>query len=121
MSGRIITAGSFSWRAPGEAAITDKMMGVASSEEQSRFVGYGNFDAMLEMLEKATAVSSYIAGDRFTAADVYFGSGLLYGAEYGNVPDRPGFAAYKERLSSRPAYLKAKYIDDALAPSSIRK
>jgi glutathione S-transferase len=104
---------------PGEAAITDKMMGVAPSEEQSRFVGYRNFEAMLNMLEKATALYPYVAGDRFTAADVYFGSGLLYGAEYGNVPDRPGFAAYKERLVCRPAYLRAKSIDDALALSRI--
>ncbi|WP_346283140.1 glutathione S-transferase family protein [Bradyrhizobium sp. BRP22] len=100
---------------PGEAAVVDKLMGVAPSAEQRRFVGYGNFDAMMMMLEVATTKHPYIAGDRFTAADVYFGGQLIFGTEHGSMPERPSFAAYKERLVARPAYLRAKSIDDALA------
>jgi glutathione S-transferase len=100
---------------PGEAAVVDKLMGLAPSAEQRRFVGYGNFDAMMMMLEIATTRYPYIAGERFTAVDVYFGGLLIFGLEYGSIPDRPGFAAYKERLMARPAYLRAKSIDDALA------
>ena len=57
-------------------------------------------------------------GERFTAVDVYFGGLLIFGTEYGSIPDRPGFAAYKERLLARPAYLRAKSTDDALAAAS---
>lgn len=39
---------------PGEAAVVDKLVGLAPSAEQRRFVGYGNFDAMMMMLEIAT-------------------------------------------------------------------
>jgi glutathione S-transferase len=103
---------------PGEAAVVDKLMGLAPSAEQRRFVGYGNFDAMMMMLEIATTRYPYIAGERFTAVDVYFGGLLIFGLEYGSIPDRPGFAAYKERLVARPAYLRAKSIDDALVADS---
>jgi glutathione S-transferase len=99
---------------PGEAAVVDKLMGLVPSAEQRRFVGYGSFDAMTMMLEIATTRHPYIAGDRFTAADVYFGGLLMYGTEQGTIPDRTGFAAYKERLAVRPAYLRAKSIDDDL-------
>ena len=99
---------------PGEAAVVDKLMGLAPSAEQRRFVGYGNFDAMMMMLEVATTKHPYIAGDRFTAADVYFGGQLIFGTEHGSMPDRPSFAAYKERLIARPAFVRAKSIDDAL-------
>ena len=103
---------------PGEAAVVDKLMGLVPNAEQRRFVGYGNFDAMMAMLEIATTRHPYIAGERFTAADVYFGGLLISGTEYGSIPDRPSFAAYKERLVARPAYLRAKSIDDALVADS---
>ncbi|MET0724367.1 MAG: glutathione S-transferase family protein [Tardiphaga sp.] len=100
---------------PGEAAVIDKLMGLVPSAVQRRFVGYGDFDAMTTMLEIATTRHPYIAGERFTAADVYFGGLLVYGTEHGTIPYRPAFAAYKERLVTRPAYLRAKSIDDALS------
>jgi len=103
---------------PGEAAVVDKLMGIAPSAVQRRFVGYGNFDAMMMMLEIATTKYPYIAGDRFTAVDVYFGGQLIFATEQGSMPDRPSFAAYKERLIARPAYQRAKSIDDALAADS---
>ena len=37
-------------------------------------VGYGDFGRVMDTLEPAVAGGSYIAGDRFTAADVYVGS-----------------------------------------------
>ena len=57
-------------------------------------------------LEAAVTGQDYVAGARFTAADVYFGSLVLEA--------RPAFASYWERISARPAAKRAQEIDDAL-------
>ena len=82
--------------------------------EQGRMAGYGSYDAMVDVLEKAAGAHDYIAGNRFTAADVYVGSQVLWGLEFGTLPKRAGFEAYATRLSARPAYQSAKAIDGAL-------
>jgi len=58
----------------------------------------------------------YMVGDSFTAADVYLGSGIGFGMQFGMIEKRPAFERYWQRLSARPAALRAKEIDDALAP-----
>jgi glutathione S-transferase len=61
----------------------------------------------------------YVTGGSFSAADIYVGAQILWGKMLGTLPDRPGFAAYAERLTERPAAVRAREIDDALmsAPS----
>ena len=54
----------------------------------------------------------YVAG-AFSAADVYLGSQIVWGMSFGTVAPRPGFAAYAERLTARPAYARANAADDA--------
>ena len=78
--------------------------------------GYGNFASVMDGLEAAVAGKSYVAGDRFSAADVYFGSQIGWGLAFGSIEARPAFEAYWRPLSERPAYLRAKSIDDALVP-----
>jgi hypothetical protein len=36
----------------------------------------------------------WIAGARFTAADVYVGSAVDWGIKFGTLPERPGFMLY---------------------------
>ena len=52
---------------------------------------------------------------RFTAADVYLGSHLLWGSMFGWLPQRSSFDAYLARLKERPAYQRGNEKDDALA------
>lgn len=99
---------------PVEQAVTNRAMGFTPSDEQSRMAGYGNYDLAVDVLEKAVAASPYIAGDRFTAADVYVGSQVIWGVQFGTVPKRAAFEDYIARLSSRPAYIRAKAIDNDL-------
>jgi glutathione S-transferase len=106
---------------PGEAAVVDRAMGVTPTAEQRRFVGYGDFGAMMMMLETATTQHLYIAGDRFTAADVYVGGLLLAGTALGSIPDSASFANYKDRIATRPAYLRAKALDDELVAEGYPK
>ena len=65
----------------------------------------------------AVSRSDYIAGDRFTAADVYAGSQIGWGMMFGGIEKRPAFERYWERIGTRPAALRAREIDDALMPS----
>jgi glutathione S-transferase len=56
----------------------------------------------------------YIAGDRFTAADVYVGSGIGWYTGWNLLPKTPAFEEYLGRIMSRPAAQRASELDDAL-------
>ena len=99
---------------PVEAAVTNKALKVEVNEEQSRFVGYGNFDAAIDALELALKPGPYICGDQFTAADLYVGSQIGYGMLFGSIEKRPLFEDYFARLQARPAAIRARELDDAL-------
>lgn len=99
---------------PIEAAITNKALGVEVPEERRRMAGYGCFDDVLQALEVAVGGRDYVTGDRFSAADVYFGSSLSWGIQFGMIEKRPSFERYRQRLASRPAAVRAREIDDAL-------
>ena len=99
---------------PVEQAITNRSLGFEVPADKAMMAGYGSYDAMVDVLEKAAGAHDYIAGNRFTAADVYVGSQVLWGLEFGTLPKRAGFEAYATRLSARPAYQSAKAIDGAL-------
>ncbi len=99
---------------PLEQAITNRSMGFMPTAQQFRMAGYGSYDMAIDVLEKAVSAHPYIAGDRFTAADVYVGSQVGWGLQFGTVPKRAAFEDYFARLSSRPAYIRGKAIDNDL-------
>lgn len=96
---------------PVEAAVTNNSLGWAPNEQQQRMAGYGTYDTVVDVLDRQVAASPYVCGERFTAADVYFGSQIIWGQQFGSLPKRDSFAAYAERLAARPAYAKAKKLD----------
>lgn len=100
---------------PVEAAVTNKVLGVVVPAGRERMAGYGSFAAVMDALEGAVSQGPYVAGDGFTAADVYVGSQIGWGLQFGTIEKRPAFERYWARLSRRPAALRAKEIDDALA------
>ncbi|WP_277983383.1 glutathione S-transferase family protein [Sphingomonas faeni] len=99
---------------PVEAATGNRALGVVPDAAQQRMIGYGSFDRVIDVLEQAVAAHPYIAGDRFTTADVYVGSQVIWGMQFGWLPKREAFAEYAARLIERPAYLRAAALDDAL-------
>lgn len=101
---------------PVEAAMSNRAAKVETPPEMSRMYGYGSYDLAVDVLEKAVTGRDYICGDRFTAADVYVGSEILFFMRFGMLPDRAAFTDYAARLSARPAYVRANEIDDALMP-----
>ncbi|AWB20511.1 glutathione S-transferase family protein [Methylobacterium currus] len=99
---------------PVEAAVTNKALGVEVSEERRRMVGYGSMAEVLDALEGAVSGREYLAGGRFSAADLYLGSHLMWGMQFGGIERRPAYEAYVARLAARPAALRAREIDDRL-------
>ena len=101
---------------PLEAAVTNRALGVDVPEEKRGFVGYGSFELVVTALAGALASHDYIAGDEFTAADVYVGSHVEYGLRFGMLPEERVFVAYRDRLLGREAWKRAADLDDALLP-----
>ncbi len=99
---------------PLESAITNRSLDVTVKDEQQRMVGYGTYDKVLDILSERVLKSPYIAGDQFTAADVYVGSHVAWGLLFGSMDKRPGFEEYAARVYERPAFKIAKEIDTKL-------
>jgi glutathione S-transferase len=74
-------------------------------------VGYGDLATVLTTLEQAVAASPFIAGESFSAADVYVGSQVIWGMQFGTLERSPVFEAYAERLRAREAYQRAQDLD----------
>ncbi len=104
---------------PLEAVTADKALGVAPTADQQRMVGYGSLDHVVDALEGAVKANPYIAGDRFTAADVFVGSHIAWGMQFGTLPQRDAFDAYVARIMGREAAARAREIDDALMPQPV--
>jgi hypothetical protein len=82
-------------------------------EGRERMAGYGSFVDAMNALESAVSQSDYVAGEGFTAADVYVGSHIGWGLMFGTIEKCPAFEQYWARISARPAAVRAKEIDDA--------
>jgi glutathione S-transferase len=99
---------------PLESAIVNAALGFEVSEDKRMTVGYGTKDLALDAIETAIADSPYVTGDAFSAADVYVGSQIAFGLQFGTVPERESFAAYVARVTDRDAYRRAVAIDDGV-------
>lgn len=99
---------------PVEQAVTNQALGLVPPPEKSGMVGYGSFDQVVNVLDQLLAGRDYACGDRFTACDVYLGSQLLWGLDFGTLPRRDSFESYAARLRTREAYRRGKDIDGAL-------
>jgi glutathione S-transferase len=101
---------------PVEAAITNRFLGFVVPPERKAMAGYGSFEDVMHTLESVLSKNEYLAAGRFTAADLYLGSHIGFGLQFGTIEKRPVFENYFQRLSSRPAAVRAREIDDALLP-----
>ncbi len=99
---------------PLEAATSNRVLGFEASADQEAMVGYGNLNNVVNALELAVA-EGYVAGDRFSAADIYVGSHVQWGLDMTKALEkRPAFVDYCNRLSGREAKARAGQLDDAL-------
>jgi glutathione S-transferase len=96
---------------PLEAAVINTSMGFEVPEEREVMAGYGNLARALDTLETAISDVPYIAGDRFSAADVYVGSQISWGLQFGTISKRPRFEEYAARVTDREAYRRGNELD----------
>ncbi|PXW72921.1 glutathione S-transferase [Blastomonas natatoria] len=99
---------------PIEQAVISRSMGWQTPEDKQAMLGFGSYELAAATLASWLAEHDYVCGDRFTAADVYVGAQVDWGQAFGTLPALPAFAAYAERLRARPAYQRAKAIDNEL-------
>jgi glutathione S-transferase len=99
---------------PLEAATSNKSAGFVVTEPLQRMMGYGTFEKTMDAVEGALSGGDYLAGGRFSAADLYLGAQLDFGLRFGALEKRPAFLAYVEKLTARPAYQRAQAIDGKL-------
>ncbi len=104
---------------PVEAAGSARSLGFEpQSPEQQRQVGFGSLGRVTDTLERAVGDAPYLAGDRFSAADVYLGSLIGWGLQFETIERRPALEGYVARILDREACRRAKAIDDAAMPPS---
>jgi len=103
---------------PLESCLVGRALGFDVPQEKQRMAGYGNYTDMLATLELALKNTPYIAGDNFSAADVYVGAQVIWGLHFETIERRPVFENYAKRVAERPAYIRANEIDDALMAES---
>ncbi|MGY5807462.1 glutathione S-transferase family protein [Rhizobium sp. LEGMi198b] len=101
---------------PMEMAVTNSALGFEIPPERLRMAGCGSLEHVFDTLEQAVSASPFIAGDRFTAADVYVGSHVGWGLNFGTIEKRQAFIDYWGRISDRDAYRRGNELDNAAMP-----
>ena len=84
-----------------EPAVVDRAAG--REPAQRAMSSYGEFDTMLNTVVAALVPGPYLLGDRFSAADVLWGTALSWTTQFKLVPERPEIADYIRRIRARPA------------------
>ena len=75
---------------------------------------YGDYDTMLKTLTDQLARGPWLLGERYTSADVLWGTALDWTTQFKLVPELPLIRAYIDRVGARPAVQRARAADAAL-------
>ena len=96
---------------PLESWLTAKQTGTLASPTAA---GYGAEGDVVRVLEQAVTGKTFLAGDHFTAADLYMTAYLDFYMQFGMLERLPAFEAFCAHHLHRPAGLAAKARDEAL-------
>ena len=99
---------------PVEQAFTNHAVGWEVPADKERMFGYGNYDRVVSVMDELLTLRDYVCGDRFTAADVYVGSQIMFPMQFGMIPERESFVRYRGRLQARDAYKRGNQIDEGV-------
>jgi len=95
-----------------EPAIVDRALKRESAPPATS--PYGDYDTTLKTVTDQLAAGTYLLGERFSAADVLWGTALTWVTKFGLVPELPMIRTYIERIGARPAVARAKAKDAEL-------
>ncbi|RAI04172.1 glutathione S-transferase [Acuticoccus sediminis] len=101
-----------------DPAVIAKALDFQVPPEREAAAGFGSFQRTFDTLEAALSAGPYLAGDKFTAADLYVGAQLNWGMGFNIIEPRPVFKDYAGRLTARDAYKRASALDDAAMKAS---
>ena len=104
---------------PVEAAFSNKSVGWEPDADKQRMFGYGSFDRAIDTLETAVSGKRFIAGDKFSAADVVVGSTIGFMLMFKLLDPRPAFTAYLASVTDRDAYRRGKQIDEQATAETV--
>ncbi|MFC4726963.1 glutathione S-transferase family protein [Coralloluteibacterium thermophilus] len=79
---------------------------------------YGDYESMIATLAAQLGRGDYILGDRLTAADILWGTGLRWTTGFGLVEATPVLRAYIDRVTAHPAFARAAELDAPLVPAT---
>ncbi|MGO9133215.1 MAG: glutathione S-transferase family protein [Methylovirgula sp.] len=96
-----------------EPAVVDKAL--QREPGRASMMPYGDFDTMFGALVKQLESGPYFLGQRFSAADLLWGSALTWMVQFKLIPELPVIAAYVERHKARPAYQRVTAKDAEIA------
>jgi glutathione S-transferase len=101
---------------PLEAAVSARLFGfdTAGDPRKEMSAGWGSYARVIDTLDGWFQGRDYVCGPRFTMADVYVGSAVDWGMQFGTIEKRASLEAYAERVRAREAYQAGKAIDNAL-------
>jgi glutathione S-transferase len=95
-----------------EPAVIDKSMQREPAPPSTN--SYGDYDTMLKTLVDQLERGPYLLGERFSAADVLWGTALNWTTMFKLVPELPVIRAYIDRVLARPALQRAAALDAEL-------
>lgn len=98
---------------PWEQASVNQSLGVTVPPEKAAMAGYGDFERTLGVLMSTVPKTGYLLGEKFSAVDVYLGSQIGWGTQFGTIPKTPDIEAYLARIQSRRGYVRASEVDNA--------
>jgi glutathione S-transferase len=76
---------------------------------------YGDYDTTLKTVTDQLAAGPWLFGERFTAADVLWGTALTWTTGFKLVPALPVIQSYIDRWNARPSVARVKARDAELA------
>lgn len=96
-----------------EPAVIDRSL--KREPTPSQMSVYGDFDTLLGVIVQQLGPGPWLFGERFTAADVLWGSALGWLTGFKIIPEHPTIMAYVERFAARPAVRRVRALDKELA------
>ncbi|EIL90773.1 glutathione S-transferase family protein [Rhodanobacter spathiphylli] len=95
-----------------EPAVTDKSL--QREPASTSTCGYGDYDTMLKTVVDQLEKGPYLLGERFSAADVLWGTALNWTTMFKLVPELPVIRAYIDRVLAQPGVQRAAALDAEL-------
>lgn len=113
-------AGFFRWMffgaGPLEQAVVNASFGwKPPTPQEAGRTGYGGLEQVVATLTAHLADRTFMVGPAFSAVDVYVGSQIGWGLQFGTIPSNAVLATYWDQIKTRPALVRANAIDNALA------